>query len=138
MGPAMRIVCLLLLASVTLTACNGGSGDAGNTDTGRDDDTTLGAPADGGLTVPEALETDATGPLTVQGFLIDDGSAVRLCQVSMESYPPQCGGASLEVEGVDVAILEGATTEGEVAWVDQVTLTGELEDGTLIVSGTTP
>lgn len=134
MGPALRF-CLLLLAIVSLTACDGGTRDDGDTGTGPSGDT-LGAPADGGLTVPEALETDATGPLTVQGFLIDEGGAVRLCQAAMESYPPQCGGDSLRVEGLDAASLEGATTEGDITWVDQVTLTGELEDGTLTVSGT--
>lgn len=133
MGTAMRIMCLLL-AVVSLNACDGGAGDAGNTDVGPDDDTTVGAPADGGLSVPEAVETDATGPLTIQGFLIDDGGSVRLCQAAMESYPPQCGGASLEVEGVEVAMFEGATTEGDVTWVEQATLTGELHDGTLVVS----
>jgi len=36
----------------------------------------------GGLTVPEALATDATGVIAVQGFYFDDGSGPRLCEAS--------------------------------------------------------
>lgn len=97
-----------------------------------------GAPAPGGgLTVSQARDSDLDGPLTVTGFLIDDGRAVLLCEVAMESYPPQCAGASLDVEGITVADLEGARREGDVAWVDQASLTGEVTDGTLQVSETT-
>lgn len=127
----------LLLAATTLVACGGATEPGADPGTGGGDDTTLGAPADGGLTVPEALQTDVEGPVTVRGLLLDDGASVRLCEISLESYPPQCGGASLAVEGVDVAALDGATTEGAVSWVDQATLTGTTEDGTLVVDDTT-
>lgn len=125
MSPVMRLVSLLLLAIVSLSACGDASDDAA-TDTG----------AGGGLSVSEAMQTDATGPITVEGFLIEDSDSVRLCEVARESYPPQCGGASLEVGGVDVASLDGATTEGDVTWVDRETLTGELHDGSLHVTDT--
>lgn len=134
MGTAIRIT--LLLAATTLVACGGATEPGADPGTGGDD-TTLGAPADGGLTVPEALQTDAEGPITVRGLLLDDGASVRLCEISLESYPPQCGGASLEVAGVDVAALEAATTGSDVSWVDQATLTGTIEDGTLVVDDTT-
>lgn len=130
---------LLLLLSIGVAACGADTDDAGSTDNASSGDeagAAIGAPADGGLTVPEALETDAEGPLTVQGFLMSDGSTVRLCQVALESYPPQCGGDSVEVEGVDVESLEGATTEGDVTWVDFTTLTGHLESGVLMVDET--
>ncbi len=47
----------------------------------------------GGLTVAEALETDATGVIAVQGFVVRDSSGIRLCDLLAESLPPQCGGA---------------------------------------------
>ena len=132
-----RVMSLLLL-SVGLAACGADTDDAGSTGapSGDEASATIEAPDDGGLTIPEALESSAEGPLAVQGFLIDDGSTVRLCQVALESYPPQCGGESVEVEGVDVESLEGATTEGDVTWVEYTTLTGDLESGVLIVDDT--
>lgn len=127
----------LLLTATTLIACGGATEPGAEPGTGDGDDTTLGAPADGGLTVPEALQADIDGPVTVRGLLLDDGASIRLCEISLESYPPQCGGTSLEVEGVDVAALDGATTEGDVSWVDQATLTGTIEDATLVVDDST-
>jgi hypothetical protein len=91
--------------------------------------------SDGGVsgepvTVQDALAS-GDGEVTVRGFLIDEQGQVRLCDTVMESYPPQCGGASLQVTGVDVASLDGATTEGEISWVDQVVVTGTLSGDTL-------
>jgi len=53
----------------------------------------------GGLTIEEALETTADGPLVVAGYLIEQGDEIRLCSAILESYPPQCGEPSLEVRG---------------------------------------
>ena len=96
--------------------------------------TGMGAVVDGGLTVGEALTTDATGILAVQGFLLDDGSGYRLCEVLAESFPPQCGGATVgitnfeEVLGVPLANSQG------VSWTDStVTFFGELVDGVFVV-----
>lgn len=129
-----RSLAVIALGAALLAAC-GGDDAPEPADTAAP--TTSGMPADGGLTVAEALATDAEGPLTVRGFLLDDGTTVRLCDAVLESYPPQCGGDSVEVEGVAVAELEGATTEGEISWVEQASLTGELTDGVLVVSATT-
>lgn len=93
---------------------------------GGSDDGAPGEP----VTVEEALAS-GDGAAAVRGFLIDEQGQVRLCDAVMESYPPQCGGASLQVTGVDVASLDGATTEGEISWVDQVVVTGTLTGDTL-------
>ena len=53
----------------------------------------------GGLTIEEALETTAEGPLVVAGYLIEQDGELRLCSAILESYPPQCGEPSLEVRG---------------------------------------
>ena len=96
-----------------------------------------GALPDGGLTISEALATDATGTIAVQGFLVADETGARLCEVLAESYPPQCGGASIPVleydEMVDVPLQNA---EG-VTWTDEsLSLFGELVDGVFVVDPT--
>jgi hypothetical protein len=67
-----------------------------------------------------------------RGFLVDAGDAVRLCDALAESYPPQCAGESLLVEG-DLPKVDWSETEG-VRWTDgQVTLRGKVSDGILRV-----
>ena len=108
-----------------------GSSDEGGGVTGS------GALADGGLTVSEAMATDATGTIAVQGFLVADGTGARLCEALAESYPPQCGGASVpvmdyeEVVGVPLQNAQGVT------WTDDLlSLFGELVDGVFVVDPT--
>ncbi len=99
---------------------------------------TSGALVDGGLTVSEALETDATGVLAVQGHIVDDGTTARFCEALAESFPPQCGGAWVEVSGYEATIDPDDLTTGQgVTWTDHsVVLFGDLVDGTLIVDPT--
>lgn len=97
----------------------------------------MGVPGDGGLTVTEALDGGASGVIAVRGFLFDDGSGPRLCEALAESFPPQCGGASISVSGhvgtSDVPLV----SEQGVTWTDQpVTLFGEVLDGKLVVNPT--
>lgn len=103
-----------------------------------DDGVTSGAIVDGGLTVSEALVTDATGVLAVQGFIVDDGTTARFCEALAESFPPQCGGATIEVTGYETTIdPDDLTTDQGVTWTDfSVVLFGDLVDGTLIVDPT--
>ena len=57
-----------------------------------------------------------------------------------ESYPPQCGGASLVVEGLELASVESLTTPAEpeyahTSWTNApVELYGVVADGVLAVS----
>ena len=68
------------------------------------------------------------------GFLVDAGGEVRLCDALAESYPPQCGGESLTVEG-ELPPVEWTEAQG-VRWTDApVTLRGEEEDGVLRLEG---
>jgi hypothetical protein len=90
---------------------------------------------DGGLTIPEALATDATGVIAVKGFLIDDGQEARLCELLAESLPPQCGGSSVVIDSLDQIDPDETTSAGDVTWTDQlVTVLGELIDGTLVTT----
>ena len=117
----------------------------------------IGVPADGGelplpaddgevvtdgmaaepLTVSEAVVFDTDGVIAVQGFLFDDGSGPVLCEVLAESFPPQCGGASVAVSGHEEAVDVPFVTEQGVTWTDQpLVLFGEYVDGTLVVDPT--
>lgn len=59
----------------------------------------------------------ARGPTRVSGFLVVEGETARLCELLAESYPPQCGGASLIVEGLDVTEYDTQEASG-VRWTD--------------------
>jgi hypothetical protein len=96
-----------------------------------DDDASPTPPA-GPLTVAEAVGFD--GEATVVGFAIREGDVTQLCELMAESFPPQCGGAALVVEGWDITASPDAQTEGSVTWVEQVQLDGTLADGTLTVA----
>jgi hypothetical protein len=91
----------------------------------------------GGLTVAEALATNASGILAVQGFYVDDSSGPRLCEALAESFPPQCGGANVglgDLSGIDLGELQ---SNGDVTWSDDVfVVIGELIDGVLVPTPT--
>jgi hypothetical protein len=118
------LAALTLAAAVALLAVACGGGDAGPAATGP-------------LTVEQALASD-DGEMTVRGFVVaPDGEPVRLCSALLESYPPQCGGGSLVVVGLDLDGVPGITRADEpdldhTAWTnDQVEIEGELADGVL-------
>lgn len=50
-----------------------------------------------------ALIADSAGTeghaVRVSGFFLADGQTARLCEVSLESYPPQCGGRQVRIVG---------------------------------------
>ena len=82
----------------------------------------------------------------MRGNLFDDGTGVRLCEMLAESFPPQCGGARLEVAGFgfdqigqlpDAESISVTSAQG-VTWTDgYVSLLGELEGDVLMVSSNT-
>lgn len=82
-----------------------------------------------GMTVGEALDQQATYDLvSVTGALfIGADGGVLLCEAIAESFPPQCGGERLTVDGLDPAAVADLQTEGDVSWSDSVTLFGSVE-----------
>lgn len=89
-----------------------------------------GAPGDGpGLTVAEALTHGPTDDLvTVTGALfVDADGTVRLCDAIAESFPPQCGGDRIVVEGLDLDDIEDIQEENDVRWAESITLFGSVE-----------
>ena len=86
----------------------------------------------GGLSVSEALASDLEGPLMVKGHIVARDGEVRFCEALLESLPPQCGGASVRLEGLDLA---GLREQDGVRWSDDtVSVLGEIVKGTLTVS----
>ncbi len=101
-------------------------------------DTSGGAATGPALSVAEARTARLDQPVLVSGFVVAEGDRVRLCDALAESYPPQCGGAFLEVRGLDVGSLPGVESEQNVRWTARPRqILGEVSGGTLTVGGTT-
>jgi hypothetical protein len=123
----MKIIALFvtLLAAAALTGCGGDDDDAA-------DDRGPGSPP---LSIEEAIAADTDEMLLVNGNLLADGEEVRLCYALAESFPPQCGGPSLLVEGIELEEVDGLITEGDVSWTDRpIQLRGIVQDETLTIS----
>ncbi len=89
----------------------------------------------GGLSIEEALASDVEGPLAVKGFVVRTGDETRLCSALAESFPPQCGGPSLRVEG-EVGDVD-FEQEGDVRWTEtEVSLLGDVDGDVLRISET--
>lgn len=98
------------------TAADGTGGGATVTGLAGDD---LSQPMGPGISVSEALAGDQIGPILVNGFvLIRDGEA-RLCEALAESFPPQCGGPSLTLDGFEPDSVMLSEEQG-VRWTDDV------------------
>ena len=90
-----------------------------------------------GISIGEALTSNLTGPLLVNGQLHVENGRARLCEVLAESFPPRCAGKYLVVEGLDLLTIGGLKTEGSVTWSGQpVQVLGTVVGEVLTVSGT--
>jgi len=125
----MRSIPVILIALLLLAACATSA-----TPSASANPWTLvvadGAPGDGpGMSVADAL---AHGPsddlVSVSGalFVAPDGT-VRLCDAIAESFPPQCGGASIVVTGLDLSTVADLQEANGVRWVESVVLFGSVE-----------
>jgi len=95
-----RAVGALALVAVALAGC-GSSGDADR------------------VTVDEFTDRPPTGPVEVEGFLLIEGDDAHLCATIAESYPPQCGGASIGLDAFDAAVVaDVVTSEGDTSWLE--------------------
>ena len=89
----------------------------------------------GGLTISEVLESQIDGGFAISGFFYDDGTGPLLCEALAESFPPQCGVASIPVDNSAGVELDGLVTEGDITWTDQsAVLIGEVVDGVFVVA----
>ncbi|HYI67780.1 MAG TPA: hypothetical protein VEW95_12735 [Candidatus Limnocylindrales bacterium] len=132
-GRMKRLTSLTLLV-VLLGAC-ASTGDAPSTDgsigPGVDVDGILtiapGTAGGPGIGIEEAIGNGGGEPLLVNGaLLIDPEGRVLLCEALAESFPPQCGGARLEVRGLDLDSLPDLQEGNGVRWAEQAQLLGTV------------
>jgi hypothetical protein len=138
----MRRLMPTLLAAIVLSACASMGGDQPVSDddpppgsgSGTPPDAVLiieeGSTASGpGISVTEALAHVGGQPVLVNGALfIDPKGTVRLCEAIAESFPPQCAGARLEVEGLDPAGQQ-LQEANDVRWAESTQLLGRIVAG---------
>jgi hypothetical protein len=131
----MRTLLLIPLAVFALAAC--GSGDEERQPQPAQPPATAGLGAGPGISIEEALASGSAEPLLVNGNLLAEHDEVRFCHALAESFPPQCAGPQLHVEGLNLDEVDGLVREGEVAWTDRPTqLLGTVEGDKLVVSST--
>ena len=128
MKKILLLLAVVIFASVVAAACGDNDDDLGS------------GPISGvgpGISIGEALTSNLDGPLLVNGILHARNDDVRLCETLAESFPPQCAGRFLMVQGLDLTTVDGLTTEGSVTWSDQpVQVLGTVEGEVLTVGGT--
>jgi hypothetical protein len=119
----MNLIAHSLLLAIALFGCASGSTS-----------TTAAAPAGQPITVDQLAARSADTPIAVQGLLIAQDGVVRLCAAILESYPPQCGGESVELTGLDPATVPGATADQGVTWKEGAVLELQrAQDGRFVV-----
>ncbi len=132
-GAAIALTLSLALAA-TLSGCGSGQGP-GATAT----DANVGV-----ITIEQALLAERGSTISVRGALVSPGSGdvaqMLLASVLSESYPPQAGGATLALKGLDLEDLVGLSSTSEqpalaqVTWSDySMVLGGVIKDGVLEV-----
>lgn len=116
-----------MVLALALAGC-GDDGDDGSSAT-----TTPTTP----ITVDQLVARSADTPIAVTGLLYAQGGVTKLCAMVLESYPPQCGGASVVLTGIDVAERPGAQTAEGVSWEEGAVVTVQRQqDGTFAVLAT--
>lgn len=138
-GRRRRTLAWLLLAAVAVFALGSCGGSDADDDAGSSEPSSIVIPgAADMLTVGELLDREDQGRagqnVVVAAMLIDDGAGMRMCEALAESFPPQCGGRSIEVINPDVIDVE-LTEEQGVRWSEgQVSLLGWVEGEAFFVS----
>ena len=99
------------------------------------DDGQSGMLVDGGLGVADVIAYNGSEVVAVQGFVIIEDGAARLCDALAESFPPQCGQAGIVIVNPqnlpDMVLVEEGTTQ----WSDDVvSVLGYVEDGELTIA----
>lgn len=80
------------------------------------------------ISVSDALLAEDGQEVVVSGALfVDLDGGVQLCEAIAESFPPQCGGNRIEVEGLDLAGVAGLQAANGVQWAESVQVFGSIE-----------
>jgi len=115
-------------------ACLEGEPDCNDTPGGEPQDLPSSGDGDNSITTISVGEaSSASGTVMVAGFLVDVAGEAHLCEALAESFPPQCGGASILLSDLGQIDRDELKTEGDVTWTDDhVVVTGTMVDGTLV------
>lgn len=134
-----RVVAILIVV-LAIAACT--SSEPVSTEGGVEDACLVGAPdcedtassdlpavePERGVPVADATAQPIDGAFELRGFFFVDDAGARMCEVLLESFPPQCGGASIPLGDFDVDL--SLSSEAGVSWTDQVVyLEGEIIGG---------
>jgi hypothetical protein len=93
--------------------------------------------ADGGLSASEAIGHSGSQPVAVHGYVIRTSDSAQLCEALAESYPPQCGGASLALTNPDATDGLPLVEDSDVQWSpDIVILIGTVKGNKLTIDTT--
>jgi hypothetical protein len=96
-----------------------------------------GMAVDGGLSVAEAIAYRGSERVAVHGYVVRTSETTQLCETLAESFPPQCGGASLALVDADTIDNFPLIEEGEVQWSsDSVILVGTVAGTELTIETT--
>jgi hypothetical protein len=132
----MRILALIttVVAAAALIGCGGDDAPSPSADGGAAASTatqSTGLAAGPAISIDEALATGSDEMQLVTGNILAQDGEVRLCSALAESFPPQCGGASLHVVGLKLAEVDGLIAEGDVSWTDRpIELLGVVDNDT--------
>lgn len=122
-APALWLAAATLGASLALVACGGE--EAPSTDSSATSSSSGAVLPGGGLSVAEAITTDAEPPLAVTGWLVRTGESARICSSYAPDGEPPCGAPSLALRGE----VTGATGE-------RINVLGSVEGDTFVLSST--
>jgi len=90
-----------------------------------------------GLSVSEAIGYEGSQPVAIHGYVVRTPDAAQLCEALAESYPPQCGGASLALANPDATDGLTLVEDGDVQWSpDIVILIGTVTGNELTIDTT--
>jgi hypothetical protein len=129
----LKLLPLLILGSLALAAC--GSDESGEpATTPQPPPASAGLGAGPGISIEEAIALQSPEPVLVNGWVHAKGDEIRFCDAIAESYPPQCPGVSLLVEGLKLEEVDGLQRAGDVAWSERTQLLGVVADGKITVS----
>lgn len=121
---------LLILGGLAVAAC--GSEEAAEPVTPQQP-SIAGIGAGPGISIDEAIALESSEPVLVNGWVYARAGEVRFCDAIAESYPPQCPGVSLLVEGLKLEEVDGLQRASGVAWSERTQLLGVVADGKITV-----
>ena len=89
-------------------------------------------PTDGPVEIGALLADSTPRDVDVSGYVVWDDAGARLCEVLMESFPPQCGGDAVAIANPESLGVELREEQG-IRWTDDRIVVEASFDGTRLV-----